>query len=386
MQEKQFDPLDPNYYLDPHKHLAELRRVCPVSEPAPWYVFVTRYNNVRQALRNTDALSNAGDLIFPQWNEDPPTVLQMDPPEHTRLRRFQTHLSPNVVAGFASAIREVVGQLIDSFVAERKVEIMEAFAFLFPTYLTMNFIGIPDEQKPEFQRWMTEIQSRLPYQFKYHESWQQFTQYMRRLIPLRRDSAELQTDMLTHLIQYEKDGDRLTDEEIRMAVFQLISAGANVSLVTGSLLFELLRRHELWEQVYADRTLIPVAVEEALRHDPSSPWVMRLCQQEMMIGDVKIEPGKRVMLSIASANRDEEEMGPDPDTFSLERGASKHTHLSFGYGPHFCLGAPLARLQITIALEELLDRLPFLRLAPDFKYEGINAAMLHGPQKLEVCW
>ncbi len=385
MSETRFNPLDPAYYLDPHKHLAELRRTCPVSEPAPWFVFVARYKDVRQALHNTTELSNAGDLIFPEWQEDPPTVLQMDPPEHTRLRRLQTHLNPKLVASTAPTIRAVVVQLIEAFAAQGQVELMEAFANPLPTYLTMKFIGVPDKDQPEFQGWMTDIQSRLPYQFKYHKSWQQFTQYMRGLIALMRNTPSPPQTMLTHLLYSEKDGDRLTDEEIRMSMFQLISAGANISLVTGSLLFELLRRRELWERVQANRELIPIAVEEALRHDPSSPWVMRLCREDMTIHGVKIEAGKRVMLSIASANRDEE-LGTDLDEFSLDRSGSKHAHVSFGYGPHFCLGAPLARLQITIALEELLDRLPSLHLAPDFQYQAINASMLHGPQRLDLRW
>ncbi|HEU5378392.1 MAG TPA: cytochrome P450, partial [Ktedonobacteraceae bacterium] len=187
------------------------------------------------------------------------------------------------------------------------------------------------------------------------------------------------------LVRYKEGGEQLSDEEIRMSVFQMISAGANISLVIGSLLFELLKQPELWEQVHADRTLIPIAVEETLRCHPSSPWVMRLCREETTIGDVPIEAGKRIMLSIASANRDDE-FGPDPDTFSLDRSPNKHPHLAFGFGPHFCLGAPLARLQVTIALEEFLNRLPSMRLAPDFEYRNINASMLHGPQNLEVCW
>lgn len=380
-----FDPFNPEHYLHPHERLAKLRNDCPISEPAPWLVFVARYKDVRMALRNTSTFSNAGGVLFPEDTNDPPTILQLDAPEHLRLRHLQTHMEGDMLAAIEPTIRKVTRACIEAFAPLGRADLMSELAFPLPTLLAMHFIHVPEEHQSQFSYWAEKIQGQLPYQYKYHQEWSQLTLYLRELIAHRRSEVPVESDMLTRLIQSKKNGATLTDDGIRMALFQLVSGGMNVSMLIGSLIFELLQRHELWERVYKERMLITTSIDEALRHDAPSPWAMRLCVQETMIGGVKIDPGKRVVLSLTSANADEE-IWSNPEVFSLDRGRSGHAHMAFGYGPHFCLGAALSRLEMAIVLEELLDHFPRLRLAPDFHYEGMKAAMLHGPQKLDVFW
>lgn len=380
-----FDPFNPEHYLHPHERLAKLRNVCPISEPAPWLVFVARYKDARLALRNTSAFSNAGGVLFPEDTSDPPTILQLDAPKHSQLRHLQTHMEADMLAAIEPTIRKVTRACIEAFAPLGQADLMSVLALPLPTLLAMHFIRVPEEQQSQFSSWTEKIQGQLPYQYKYQQEWPQLTLYLREFIARRRSEAPVEGDMLARLIQSRKNGATLTDEEIRMALFQLLTGGMNVSMLLGSLIFELLQRRELWERVSEERTLIPTCIDEALRHNTPSPWAMRLCVQETMIGGVKIEPGKRVVLSLTSANNDEE-IWSNPEVFSLDRGRSGHAHIAFGYGPHFCLGAALSRLEMAIVLEELLDYFPKLRLAPDFHYEGMKAAMLHGPQKLEVFW
>lgn len=170
-----------------------------------------------------------------------------------------------------------------------------------------------------------------------------------------------------------------------MAIFQLLMAGTgSTSELLGSLVYSLLRVRERWEQVKANRRLITAAIEETLRLESPIMMVMRTCPHATQLEGVAIPPGSRILLGLASANRDEQ-VWTDSDEFALDRRGGAH-HLAFGFGPHFCLGAELARSQARILLETLFEHLPQLRLADDFRYEPAGGAIHRGPARLEVCW
>jgi cytochrome P450 len=249
----------------------------------------------------------------------------------------------------------------------------------------MQLIGVPEEFHASFYQCAVSVKANLPYAFKQLPAWAQLKELIKEMIAQQR--AELAPkNMLTHLIQAEHQGERLTDEDIRMAIFQLTSGGANTtSLLIGSMVYRLLEQRELWEHLQSDPKLVPHAIEESLRYDPPTPWVMRLCREETAIEGNVIPAGKRVIVSLASGNRNAA-LWSEPDTFSLNHSQSIRSHLGFGYGPHFCLGAPLARMLSKVALESLLTHLPQLHLPSNAHFEGVQAAMLHGPQRLEILW
>jgi cytochrome P450 len=192
-------------------------------------------------------------------------------------------------------------------------------------------------------------------------------------------------DLLDRIMEAEVEGERLEDTGIVGSIYQLIVAGQDtVTRLIANCVHELLLDRSLWERVRADRRLVAVAVEESLRHDSPIQWAMRSCKHATEVGGQPVEAGKRVLLGIGSANRDET-VFDDPETFSLDR-PNAASHIAFGHGIHLCLGASLGRSQGRIALEALLELLPDLRLAPGLRYELLEVAMTRGPKRLDVVW
>ena len=176
---------------------------------------------------------------------------------------------------------------------------------------------------------------------------------------------------------------RLTDTEIRATIFHLIVAGHETTTnLLGNILYELIRQPDLLAAVRRDRSLIPAVVEESLRHDSPAQMMVRDCTRPTDIASVKLDAGEKVILSIASANRDEA-VYDDPRAFRLDRGEDLD-HVAFGFGRHLCLGAPLARLEAAVALRVFLDQLDHVEFAPGFRYEKNPAFWVLGPLGLDV--
>ena len=190
-------------------------------------------------------------------------------------------------------------------------------------------------------------------------------------------------DFVTRVMLAEEDGDHLTETEIRATIFHLIVAGHETTTnLLGNMLYELIRQPALLAAVRRDRSLIPAVVEESLRHDSPAQMMVRDCARPTEIAGVKIDTGEKVILSIASANRDDA-VYDDPDVFRLDRGEDVD-HVAFGFGRHLCLGAPLARLEGAVALQVFLDVVNHVEFVPGFRYEKNPAFWVLGPLRLEV--
>jgi cytochrome P450 len=379
-----FNPLNPAHFGDAHERMGIARKTCPVSEFVPGLIFLARDADVRDAFKNIEVYSNVGN--FELAGSNPPVVTQMDPPRHTQMRSLlQTALNTREYRAAASFIKQTTDQLLDKMAMQGHADIMEDLAIPLPLIVTSYLIGVPEEHGPRFRTWAAEINATVPHDPTGLDSWHQFKHYIQNMIDQRRALGEPPDDLITRLMQTEIEDLKLNDDEIGMAIFQLIVAGSDtVTFLLGNLLYELLCQPQLWRKVQHNQALIPQAIEESLRHDPPLSWVMRTCKHKTTIENVEVEQGKRVVLSMASANRDEVQW-KDPDAFLLER-QGIHRHLSFGYGAHFCLGAELARLEARIVLETLFDRLPTLHLGPDFHYTPTPGAMVRGPRRLDVGW
>jgi cytochrome P450 len=199
----------------------------------------------------------------------------------------------------------------------------------------------------------------------------------------RRASAPTGDDVIDGLVHAAEGEKPLTAAEVVAHVFQLVMAGTDTtrSLAT-NVTYELLR-NELWQRVAADRSLLNVAIEESLRHDPPIQLVVRTAKDGAVLSGCPIPKGDKVAVSLRSAAADEVAWGPHAAEYHLDHDGLP-AHVSFGYGIHTCLGAPLARLDARVMLDTLLDRYPNLRLAEDYVWEPIPGAMLHRPQRLDV--
>ncbi len=203
------------------------------------------------------------------------------------------------------------------------------------------------------------------------------------MISTRRGAADPPDDFVTRLLHTEVDGQALTDLEMRTQLaFLLMSGNETTRHLIGNLLETLCLDADLLEEVRADRTLVPIMVEESLRHDPPIHVLMRDCLRDTTVGDIDIPVGAKVAFGLASANRDEADYA-DPDAFRLDRPNPKD-HLAFGGGPHVCPGAALARLEARIALEAILDRVGAIRVADGYRREPVPVFWANGPRRLSV--
>ncbi len=258
---------------------------------------------------------------------------------------------------------------------------METLAQRLPTAVLTYLMGMPEQDAERVRAWSAVLNALIPGPISDTDAWKHLEGYILGLLAGYRMAEQAPDTIIARLLKTD-----LTQEEIFMTIFQLLVAGADTTtMLLGSLLWELLRVSERWEAVQADRKLIMPVVEEALRLHPPLNWVMRSCPASVTMHGETLPAGSRIVAGIASANRDEARWGATAEDFEIRR-PNVANHVTFGAGRHFCLGAQLARLQASVALEILLERVPTLRLARGYQYDPLAGAMIHGPRSLLVQW
>jgi cytochrome P450 family 142 subfamily A polypeptide 1 len=383
---QRFDPFDPDDYLEPFTRLSKVRRECPVVRLDSGFAFVARDDDARSVLRDWPSYSSEGNFELDEDDDDPPLVTQVDPPDHPPLRRVLLGgLNPAAIADLESFLRITVHQLLDEVQANRACDLMTALAVPLPARAIARLVGVAQEHTSAFIKWNSEITSIAPAPFKHLDSWTLMQDLIRDMTRERRSAAQRPDDLVSRLIEADFGGKRLNDDEIRMAIFQLMIAGIDsTSYMIGNAVYQLLSAVGQWERIQEDLGLIPAVIEESLRVDTPITWVMRRCTAEKRIGGQHLDKGARVLVGLASANRDEQRW-PHSDRFDLDR-ADSVDHLAFGHGIHLCLGAALARAEGRVALEALSTRMPTLKLAEGSQYEPVRKPMFRGPTRLDVVW
>lgn len=313
-------------------------------------------------------------------------MLDVDEPDHRRLRTLvQTAFTPRRIAGIAVRIEELADELLDRAGARGEIDLVADFALPIPTTIIAELLGVPAEDRHRFHRWSSRIVAadRSPWAaVRAIPAGLAFVRYLRRLLAARR--AEDRDDLLGALVRAEAGGERLSEDELLAMVFLLIVAGheTTVSLI-GNGALALLDHPDEKARLAADPALLEPAVEELLRF--AGPLVLateRYASDDLEVAGVTIPRGELVYVALASANRDERQF-PDPDRLDLAREPNRH--LAFGHGIHFCLGAPLARLEARIAFGRLLARFPDFRLAADRdRLRWTGGLVLRGVQALPV--
>ena len=387
------------FKANPFPYYARLREEAPIlrikgfGDQVAW--LVTRYDDVSQVLKHArlskDRLRNLPPTqtrmrwLLKLFEPLTQNMLNRDPPDHTRLRALvHKAFTPRLIERLRSRIQSLSDELLDAARRRGSMELVSQYALLVPVTIIAEMLGVPTKDYRKFQRWSNRLTSNtnLRDALLSVPSVVLFTRYLRKLIAQRRSSPG--EDLLSALLQAEEAGDTLDPDELVSMVFLLLVAGheTTVNLIAGGTL-ALLQHPEQLERLRKTPELIEPAVEELLRYaSPVEISTERFAREELQVGGVTIPPGDMVFAVLASANRDERQF-KDPD--ALDLGREPNRHVSFGMGIHYCLGAPLARLEGQIALQTLVNRFPDLRLSsPVESLKWRTGFLMRGPKRLPV--
>jgi cytochrome P450 len=386
-----FDDVVSGNVRDPYPELAQQRRDTPIQridmsampgeEGKPVFI-VYRHEDIQTMLRDNETYSSNvviqifGDVLGHG------VMLGMDEPIHGRLRSLVTKaFTQKALSRWEDEIVGRIGnELIDTFAADGYTDLVKTFTFPYPTRIIAALLGLPEEDFPQFQRWSISMLSFTVNPERGKAASQALVDYFKPILAARR--AEPREDLISSLAAAEIDGHKLDDEDIYSFIRLLLPAGVETTYRSlGNLLFGLLTNEDQLDAVRADRSLIPQAIEEAVRWDAPLLNITRVATRDTELAGVPIPQGSSVMPMLGAANRQEDRY-PDPDRFDIFRQAK--VPISWGHGVHVCLGMHLARLEMRTAVSLLLDRLPNLRLDPEGDDPHIRGMVFRSPTSLPV--
>jgi cytochrome P450 len=390
--------LGADYYQNPHGYFARMREEGPVTQVVlphgerAW--LVTRYAEVRAALADPRLHKDwAGKLTEPGWVPDEVTgylnthMLNADPPDHARLRKLVSRgFTARRVAGLRPRVEAITASLLDPLgprlAAGEAVDLIEVFAFPLPVTVICELLGVPTRDQAEFRQWSDAVVSSDVEPGSFRAAATAMYHYFTRLVAASREQPA--DDLVSALVDARDSADSLDDRELIAMLFLLLVAGHETTsnLIASGTLALLTNPAEL-DRLRTDRSLLPGAVEELLRYvNPLNHATDRFTLEPVEIGGVTIPAREWVLCVTSSANRDPERFG-DPDRLDVGRDAGGH--VAFGHGIHFCLGAPLARLEGEVAFGALLSRFPGLSLAADpSSLRWRPSSLIHGLEALPV--
>jgi cytochrome P450 len=392
---QQLDPFDSNLTEVPYEEIADMRAQCPVAHLDSGFYFASRHDDVAAALRDggprVKVFSHEGkmralDVVVP---DDEQLTGEIEGPRHTRLRQLlMTALHQRLVAASEPFVRELSRSLLDDMVERGRADHVADYAVPIPSQVLAHIIGLPREDFVRFRAWSEEVvsgdyatQNKSERGNGLQGAHPEFCAYIDGLAANR--LANPRDDLISRMVHAEVDGARFNSTQIRSSIAHLIMAGNETTTnLIGNALYELLTTPTLLARVQADRTLVAALIEESLRRDPPVLIQPRTTVTDVDLRNVSIPCGARVVFSIAGANRDAA-VFDEPDEFRVDRPNAKD-HMSFGAGPHFCPGAPLARLEARVAIEEFLDRVGQAQLDADYVHRKIKVFWANGPEALPV--
>jgi len=386
-QELLLQLLDPANRADPYPLYAQFRDRGPLRLPDANLTVFSRFRDCDEALRHpsssVDRLQSTvaqrmladGTIQRPQV---PPMFLFLDPPDHTRLRKLVSKaFVPKVVNELTPHITELVDGMLDRVAERGRFDVIDGLAHPLPVTVICRLLGVPLEDEAEFSRASALLAQALDPFFavtgEAHEGMadriaagQWLREYLHGLIDERR-SRPGDDDLMSRLIAVEESGDQLTEEEIVSTCTLLLVAGheTTVNLIANAIL-AMLRDPAQWAALGADAERVTAVIEETLRYDPPVHLVARIASEDMTFGDTDVAKGDTMMLLLAAAGHDADEYDR-PGFFDPDRKAFRH--LAFGKGLHYCLGAPLARLEAAVALSAVTARFPNARLDSEPAYK-----------------
>ena len=390
------DPRDPAFYNNPYPAYREIRAAAPVFHWEQYgYWCFARHEDVSALLRDRRfgrqilhvmtreelGWAETPEHLKPFYDVEQHSLLETEPPVHTRLRGLvnRAFLS-RTVERLRPRIAQLAHNLIDGFAARRETDLLEHFATPIPIFIIAELLGVPTETGPQLLAWSHDMVAM--YQARRDEDVERkavtatiaFSQFMRRHVQEKR--AMPADDLLSHLIAAEAQGKSLSEDELITTAILLLNAGheATVHAIGNGV-------KALLEERRADPALGEGHIEELLRFDAPLHLFTRYALEDVDYNGLHLRKGEMVGLLLGAANRDPARFA-QPDVFDPSR--SPNPHVSFGGGVHFCVGAPLARLELNVALPVLFERLPGVRLAQKPHYR--DAYHFRGLESLQVVW
>jgi len=398
-----FDPLSGQYLADPYPYLSGVREEGPVFySPAVDMWVITRYDDIRNVFKDpaTFSASVGQQPVFPITEEArsilldgfhaSPVMSDCDPPKHTRIRAHNMKgFSARRTAMLEPRVWAKATELVDA-IEPGRVDLVSALTYPLPAYMIFSFIGFPDEDMDQIKRWsgnrmifswgrpspteQRQIATNMAAYFRYCEAF----------VAERAKSPV--DDFTSDLVRiHQEDPEALSLDDIVNVAYGLSFAGHETTTnFTSNVIRQLLVHREQWAAVCADRALIDAAVEETLRFDSSIIAWRRITTRPVTVGGVDLPAGAKVMLLLGAADRDPRQFSR-PEEFDIHRSDAR-THLAFGKGIHFCLGASLARMEARIVLDLLTRRVPDLQLVADQELTFPANISFRGPNRLLVDW
>jgi pimeloyl-[acyl-carrier protein] synthase len=352
---------DPEVQVNPYPIYERLRRESPVFWNGPYWL-VSRYDDIVALLNDPRVSSARVEATFAVLPEDVQQELQplrhvlgsrmllSDPPRHTRLRTLMTKaFSARVTEAKRERIAEICNHFLDRVMAQGTMDIMHDVAVPLPGWVIADMLGVPREDQEDFTRWSRDqvrvydrsgtMHERIPIMRQGQASMLAMKAYLEEVIAARR--KEPREDLITMMIEAEEAGDRLTtDEMVVMCIALLVGGNNSTAHLIGNAILTLARHPEAIAQLRANPALIRPAIEEVMRYDSPVQATSRVAREPIEVGGQTIDAGQNIYVLFGSANRDEAQF-PDPTRFDIARAPNRH--LTFAHGPHFCLGAAVAR-------------------------------------------
>jgi cytochrome P450 len=395
-----YDPRDPATINDPIPHLRRLQQTEPVywSDVLRGWV-ITRYEDVKRVLRNDNF---SADRISPFFEAMPPEKQQpikelirylntwvafKDPPEHTRLRQLmRTVFTPAAVAEMSGFIESAVDHLLAELEGKKQIDFIEEFAYPLPAMVILEMLGLPQSDMDLLKDWSNKMQlfigsaTTSPHKYALAEEGAiQMAAYFREVIRDREEHPG--SDMITKLLAIRDSDDTLTEDEvIGTSMLFLFGGHETTTNLIGNGIRALLLHPDQMALLRNRPELIDSAVEEMLRYDGPTGASVRIVKESHQFHDKWLESGQRVFVMIHAANHDLDAFEA-PDTFDITR--EPNHHLTFNYGAHFCMGAPLARLEGKIAMARLIEHFPNLTLSDD-EFEYMDTMVMRGVRNMSV--
>jgi pimeloyl-[acyl-carrier protein] synthase len=390
-----FNPLLPEFHADPYPFYRRLREEDPVHQSPLGIWVLTRYDDAVMVLRDPRfGREGMAELIEARLggsvrSANTRDMLFRDPPDHTRLRALVSRaFTPRVVEAMRPHIQEIVDGLLDRVEGARGMDVIEDLAYPLPVTVICEMLGVPTADQDVFKQWSADIARSLDASIlpagsevitRGQEAGDALREYFRSLIAVRRKSP--QPDLLSALIAAEEQGDKLSEPELLATCSLLLIAGHETTVnLIGNGVLALLRHPAELRALADDPALIQTGVEELLRFDGPVQRTGRMTMADVEIGGRQIPKGSIVAAVIGAANRDPAHF-PDPDRLDITR--RENRHIAFGFGIHFCLGAPLARIEGQVAIGTLLRRWRALKLVSDTP-EWRESSVLRGLKTLPV--
>ena len=372
-----------------YRHMLKTAPVHFDERAGLWHVF--GYDDVNRVISDHTAFSSEFARLANEDGSDRAvrtSLISVDPPFHRQLRGLVTQaFTPRAIAEMEPRIRQIVNEQLDQVIGSGRMDVIEDLSYPLPVIVIAEMLGVPTADRADFKRWSDAVVALDPNEDLVNRrrrrqvppEVEEMNEYFTRMIEQRR--AQPENDLISHLLTAQLDGRHLTyDELLGFCVLLLIAGNITTTTLLSNAIWCFDEHPEAWAQLRADPSLVSSAVEEVLRYRSPVKSLFRIVAKDTEIGGRAVKEGQLVLPWIGAANHDPAQF-TDPERFDITR--SPNRHIAFGHGVHFCLGAPLARLEVKVALEEMLKRMETVRIVEGVELEPTTSFM-YGLKQLPV--